>query len=141
MGANVLKADFKRRGLAGRDGYFFGSYGIESLLLNQDFVSARQKLKARVFYSRHFTGRNHNVITLDSDFCAGGNAVLVYYAELKVSILCRLRLLPEREGKHLFRAARKITAERHKEKNTKLGQQRLHDFAAWCHGLNRLKHG
>ena len=130
MGANILKVDFKRRGLAGRDGYFFGSCGIEPLLLNQDFVSARQKLKARVFYSRHFTGRNDNVITLDSDFCAGGNAVLVYYAELKVSILCRLRLLPELGGKHLFRAARKITAERHKEKNTKLGQQRLHDFVS-----------
>src|SRR5437763_6041842 len=136
MGANVLKADFKRRCLAGRDGYFFGSCGIESPLINQDFVSARQKLKARVFYSRHFTGRNDSVITLDSDFCAGGNAILVYDAELKVSILCRLRLLPERDGKHLFRAACKTTAERYKEKNTKLGKQRLHDFVAWRHGLN-----
>src|SRR5436305_1060995 len=141
MGANVLKVDFKRRSLAGRDGYFFGSCGIESLLLNQDFVSSRQKLKARVFYSRHFTGRNDSVITLDSDFCSGGDAVLVYYAELKVPILCWLRMMPEREGKHLFRAACKTTAERYKEKNTKLDKQRLHDFVAWRHGLNRLKHG
>src|SRR5436305_7722677 len=99
MGANILKVDFKRRGLAGRDGYFFGSCGIEALLLNQNFVSARQKLKARVFYSRYFTGRNGYFLPQDSDFCASGNAVLVYYAELKVSILCRWRLLREHEGK------------------------------------------